>query len=65
MVDLAKGTLEQGYVFMNFRKVTKDAMCCIFTNEVLLELDEETFIRNHAIEKSQENAILKKMFNGC
>ena len=50
---------------MNFMKVIKDTMCCVLTNEVLLELDEEMFIRNYGIEKSQENAIIKKLFNGC
>ena len=51
--------------FMNFRKVIKDAMCCILINEVLLELDEQTFIRNNVIEKSHENSFINKLFNGC
>ena len=50
---------------MNFRKVIKAAMHCVLTNEVLLELDEETLIRNYVIEKSKENVIIKKIFNGC
>ena len=65
MVDLAQATLEQDCVFMNFRKVIKAAMHCVLTNEVLLELDEETFIRNYVLEKLQENVIIKKIFNGC
>ena len=60
-----KQHLSKTLFFMNFRKVIKDAMCCMLTNEVLIELDEEMFIRNYGIEKSQENAIIKKLFNGC
>ena len=65
MVDLAQATLEQDCVFMSFRKVIKDTAHCVLTNELNLELDEETLIRNHVIEKLQESAIIKKLFNEC
>ena len=63
MVKFAQAALEKDYLFDNFRHVIKDSTCYVLTKQVLLEMDEENFIRSYIIEKMQEAMIMKKLFS--
>ena len=63
MVKFSQATLEKDYLFDNSRHIIKDSTHFALTKQVLLEMDEENFIRGYVIEKMQEEMVMKKLFS--